>query len=140
MTPILPPRRKNVVDTEWAEWGARVYGTADQWREAKRRYWASRWTVFRRCVVCRAGRSKDDKPLELNHLTYAFTRVRNGWTPKLVLVPLCHRCHVVETRFTRWLRRHKVNFGEHVWATLQDWDPLGRTHEEACPWCYPIAE
>ena len=30
--------------------------------------------------------------------------------------------------------------GEHVWATLQDWDPLGRTHEEACPWCYPIAE
>lgn len=30
--------------------------------------------------------------------------------------------------------------GERVWATLQDWDPLGRTHEEACPWCYPMAE
>jgi 5-methylthioadenosine/S-adenosylhomocysteine deaminase len=29
---------------------------------------------------------------------------------------------------------------EQVWATLQDWDPLGRSHEEACPWCYPIAE
>jgi 5-methylthioadenosine/S-adenosylhomocysteine deaminase len=28
--------------------------------------------------------------------------------------------------------------GEQVWATLQDWDPLGRTHEEACPWCYPL--
>jgi len=30
--------------------------------------------------------------------------------------------------------------GEQVWATLQEWDPLGRTHEEACPWCYPTAE
>jgi 5-methylthioadenosine/S-adenosylhomocysteine deaminase len=30
--------------------------------------------------------------------------------------------------------------GEQVWATLQDWDPLGRSHEEACPWCYPMAE
>ena len=28
--------------------------------------------------------------------------------------------------------------GEEVWATLQDWDPLGRTHEEACPWCYAM--
>ena len=28
--------------------------------------------------------------------------------------------------------------GEQVWATLQDWDPLGRTHEEACPWCYAM--
>jgi len=28
--------------------------------------------------------------------------------------------------------------GEQVWATLQDWDPLARTHEEACPWCYPM--
>jgi 5-methylthioadenosine/S-adenosylhomocysteine deaminase len=28
--------------------------------------------------------------------------------------------------------------GEQVWATLQEWDPLGRTHEEACPWCYPM--
>jgi 5-methylthioadenosine/S-adenosylhomocysteine deaminase len=23
-------------------------------------------------------------------------------------------------------------------ATLQDWDPLGRTHEEVCPWCYAM--
>jgi 5-methylthioadenosine/S-adenosylhomocysteine deaminase len=30
--------------------------------------------------------------------------------------------------------------GEQVWATLQDWDPLGRTQEEACPWCYPMAD
>lgn len=30
--------------------------------------------------------------------------------------------------------------GEQVWDTLQDWDPLGRTHEDACPWCYPTAQ
>ncbi len=30
--------------------------------------------------------------------------------------------------------------GEEVWATLQEWDPLGRTHEDACPWCYPTAQ
>ena len=30
--------------------------------------------------------------------------------------------------------------GEKVWATLPDWDPLGRTAESACPWCYPTAE
>jgi 5-methylthioadenosine/S-adenosylhomocysteine deaminase len=28
---------------------------------------------------------------------------------------------------------------EQIWDTLQDWDPLGRTHEDACPWCYPMA-
>lgn len=27
--------------------------------------------------------------------------------------------------------------GDAVWASLPDWDPLGRTAEEACPWCYP---
>lgn len=30
--------------------------------------------------------------------------------------------------------------GEQVWDTLQEWDPLGRTHEDACPWCYPMAQ
>lgn len=30
--------------------------------------------------------------------------------------------------------------GERVWATLADWDPLGRAAEEACPWCYPMDE
>ena len=38
------------------------------------------------------------------------------------------------------LREEAQAAGEHVWATLQDWDPLGREQEEACPWCYPIAE
>ncbi|GLK78930.1 chlorohydrolase family protein [Methylopila turkensis] len=27
--------------------------------------------------------------------------------------------------------------GEAVWDSLPDWDPLGRSAEEACPWCYP---
>jgi hypothetical protein len=111
----LPPAR---VSSDWGEWGERTYGTPEEWKKAKARYWASRWTLFRRCVICRAGRSKDGRPLELNHLTYFTTRIRKGWTPKWLLVPLCHRCHVVETRFTRWLRKVHVNYGEHFWATL----------------------
>jgi len=27
--------------------------------------------------------------------------------------------------------------GEAIWDTLPDWDPLGRSADEACPWCYP---
>ena len=27
-----------------------------------------------------------------------------------------------------------------IWSTLDEWDPLGRTAEEACPWCYPMGE
>ncbi|MCB1546800.1 MAG: amidohydrolase family protein [Hyphomicrobiaceae bacterium] len=38
------------------------------------------------------------------------------------------------------LREQAQISGEEVWATLQDWDPLGRSHEDACPWCYPIAQ
>jgi cytosine/adenosine deaminase-related metal-dependent hydrolase len=28
--------------------------------------------------------------------------------------------------------------GERIWASLHEWDPLGRTHEVACPYCYPL--
>jgi 5-methylthioadenosine/S-adenosylhomocysteine deaminase len=28
--------------------------------------------------------------------------------------------------------------GEQVWASFAEWDPLGRSAEEACPWCYSI--
>jgi hypothetical protein len=38
------------------------------------------------------------------------------------------------------IRREAQAAGEKVWATLPDWDPLGRTAEAACPWCYPAAE
>jgi len=30
--------------------------------------------------------------------------------------------------------------GEKVWSTLADWDPLGRSADAACPWCYPMGE
>jgi 5-methylthioadenosine/S-adenosylhomocysteine deaminase len=38
------------------------------------------------------------------------------------------------------LRADAQAAAEQIWETLADWDPLGRTHEEACPWSYPIAE
>jgi cytosine/adenosine deaminase-related metal-dependent hydrolase len=30
--------------------------------------------------------------------------------------------------------------GERVWASLPDWDPLARTAEEACPYCFPLVK
>jgi cytosine/adenosine deaminase-related metal-dependent hydrolase len=38
------------------------------------------------------------------------------------------------------LRAQAQAAGEKVWATLPDWDPLGRTAESACPWCYTMAQ
>jgi 5-methylthioadenosine/S-adenosylhomocysteine deaminase len=38
------------------------------------------------------------------------------------------------------LRSEAQAAGEKVWATLPDWDPLGRTADSACPWCYPMAQ
>jgi len=38
------------------------------------------------------------------------------------------------------LRQDAQSAGEQIWDTLQEWDPLGRTHEDACPWCYPMAQ
>jgi 5-methylthioadenosine/S-adenosylhomocysteine deaminase len=38
------------------------------------------------------------------------------------------------------LRTQAQAAGEKVWATLPDWDPLGRTADSACPWCYPMAQ
>ena len=35
------------------------------------------------------------------------------------------------------LRAEAQEAGEKVWASLPEWDPLGRTAEEACPWSYP---
>jgi len=35
------------------------------------------------------------------------------------------------------LRAEAQAAGEAIWATLPDWDPLGRSAEEACPYCYP---
>jgi 5-methylthioadenosine/S-adenosylhomocysteine deaminase len=38
------------------------------------------------------------------------------------------------------VRRDAQTAGEQVWATLPEWDPLGRTAESACPYCYPVPE
>jgi 5-methylthioadenosine/S-adenosylhomocysteine deaminase len=38
------------------------------------------------------------------------------------------------------LRADAQAAGEAVWATLPEWDPLGRSAESACPWCYPMAQ
>jgi len=38
------------------------------------------------------------------------------------------------------LRAQAQAAAEQIWDTLADWDPLGRTHEQACPWSYPTAE
>ena len=35
------------------------------------------------------------------------------------------------------IRKDSQSAGETIWSTLPDWDPLGRTAEEACPYCYP---
>jgi cytosine/adenosine deaminase-related metal-dependent hydrolase len=36
------------------------------------------------------------------------------------------------------LRDQAQAAGEDVWATVSEWDPLGRTAEEACPWSFPM--
>jgi 5-methylthioadenosine/S-adenosylhomocysteine deaminase len=40
----------------------------------------------------------------------------------------------------RRLNADAQSAAEAIWATLPDWDPLGRTAEEACPLCYSAAE
>ncbi|GAA4326377.1 amidohydrolase family protein [Pigmentiphaga soli] len=37
------------------------------------------------------------------------------------------------------LRARAQASGEKVWSSLPQWDPLGRTDEQACPFCYPLA-
>jgi cytosine/adenosine deaminase-related metal-dependent hydrolase len=38
------------------------------------------------------------------------------------------------------LRAQAQAAAEQIWDTLADWDPLGRSHEQACPWSYPAAD
>ena len=40
----------------------------------------------------------------------------------------------------RQIRADTQTASEAIWATLPEWDPLGRTAEEACPYCYPGGE
>lgn len=101
------------IDTAWSDWAARVYGEP-RWSRTKARYWASRWTLAR-CLWCRARSG-----LELNHLTYVFGRRWAGYTPLWTLVPLCGRCHRLETAWTRRARR-MIRWGEHAWVTFGVW-------------------
>ena len=100
------------VREEWKDWGNRVYGSDHDWSDTKKRYWASRWTLIRRCLWCRSGRG-----LQLNHLTYWTTKIRHGWTPLWFFVPLCARCHGLETAWTRQVRR-LFRPGAHVVVTF----------------------
>jgi 5-methylthioadenosine/S-adenosylhomocysteine deaminase len=36
------------------------------------------------------------------------------------------------------LRKQAQLSGDHVWSTVQDWDPKGRTAEQASPWSLPL--
>jgi hypothetical protein len=119
------PRRRGPADWD-PRWSERVYGPQQrEWRELKARYWRSRWTLFRRCLWCRKGHAPGEQ-LELNHLTYWTTRFKVGWVPLLFLVPLCSRCHGIETKLTRRARRWRLPFtkvrpfsvGEHVFVTF----------------------
>lgn len=49
-------------------------------------------------------------------------RMENGIIPGLDFAELNQRAQLA---------------GEAVWDSLPQWDPLGRTAEQACPWCYP---
>jgi len=105
-----------VARRDWSDWSDRVYGPDDQeWKALNKRYWRSRWTLFSRCLICRAGYQRG---LTLNHLAYWPTKIRTGWVPLLFLVPLCQRCHRWETWATRRLRRVGLRYGAHVLATF----------------------
>ncbi len=36
------------------------------------------------------------------------------------------------------LRDDSQRSGDHVWSTVQDWDPCGRTAEQVSPWSFPL--
>ena len=36
------------------------------------------------------------------------------------------------------LRNEAQQAGEVVWNTVEEWDPLGRTAEQASPWSFPL--
>lgn len=104
----------------WREWGARTYGPG--WTATKQRYWRSRWTP-KRCFWCRRRQAgyRLGGGLQLNHLTYLFVRSHRlhgaGWTPLWTLLPLCDRCHRVETWLTR-KARSLLGRGADRWAHL----------------------
>jgi cytosine/adenosine deaminase-related metal-dependent hydrolase len=53
---------------------------------------------------------------------------------------VCMENRVIPGVDFRALRVDAQAAGEAIWATLPEWDPLGRTADEACPHCYPETE
>jgi 5-methylthioadenosine/S-adenosylhomocysteine deaminase len=51
---------------------------------------------------------------------------------------VCMEDGVVPNLDIAGLRDQAQAAGEHVWSTLQDWDPRGRTAEQASPWSFPL--
>jgi hypothetical protein len=50
---------------------------------------------------------------------------------------ICMENRVIPGVDFRQLREQAQAAGEAIWATLPEWDPLGRRADEACPYCYP---
>ena len=50
---------------------------------------------------------------------------------------ICMQGGVIPGVDFRRIRADTQAASEAIWATLPDWDPLGRTADEACPHCYP---
>jgi 5-methylthioadenosine/S-adenosylhomocysteine deaminase len=50
---------------------------------------------------------------------------------------ICMQGGVIPGVDFRQIRADTQAASEAIWATLPDWDPLGRTADEACPHCYP---
>lgn len=38
------------------------------------------------------------------------------------------------------LRNEAQQAGQAVWDSVEEWDPLGRSAEEACPWSFPLVD
>jgi cytosine/adenosine deaminase-related metal-dependent hydrolase len=53
---------------------------------------------------------------------------------------ICMENRVIPGVDFRQLREQAQEAGEAIWATLPEWDPLGRTAGEACPHCYQEME
>jgi hypothetical protein len=72
--------------------GYRAFLASPEWRMAKARHWASRWTI-KSCVVC--GARRGERPLDVHHLVYRSRRDGSLRAPRRwELVSACaYPCH-----------------------------------------------
>lgn len=88
-----PPTYHDQFETK-AEWSAHIHGPG--WEKTKHDYWASPFTRKRCKWCCRPA-------TQLNHLTYLYSDA-TGACPFWVVVPMCRKCHAVETWITEKIR------------------------------------